>query len=504
MANRNPGRPVRRIATAGTLAFAIVMATLVLAAGPAAAHTAGGPRPTNYLTTLDAVSRRIPGVSVRIIDLGNKIEVTNRTSVDLVVLGYLGEPYLRVGPKGVYKNLRSPATYQNRSSTGTGTLPVIARGTGPSTPPRWQRVSGSHTATWHDHRIHFMGTSPPPAVQRHPGAVFTIVPRWTVAFRYAARTVIVHGRLAWVPGPNAWPWLLLASVLLASGIAVGRSRWRALKIAAIVVLVGSDLVHTVSAESARAGSQLAKVVQFFGDDFVSVIVWLVAGFTVWGLLRRRIEALYGTVLVGAMLGLVSGVTDLSYLWKSQLPTVGPDALSRLEVATALGLGLGLAAGALLALRRSSPPRPPRAAHDPRWLERIVAGLDDEQIARECSRLDAGEVIPAALADAADRLAPIAHKVGSEALVFVVLAQDAIGTHVWSITAAPAGAHGLRVRRGRPAPARAEMRVTFPTFVSVLAGRLGVDDAIGAGKLIVSGDESFLAAIAPHLSSAVSV
>ena len=87
-----------------------------------------------------------------------------------------------------------------------------------------------------------------------------------------------------------------------------------------------------------------------------------------------------------------------------------------------------------------------------WLERLVAGLDDDQVALECERLDAGEVIPLALTDLAERLAPLAPDLGSDALVFVVLAQDEIGSHVWSLTAAAVGSDGLRVQRGRPAPA----------------------------------------------------
>jgi hypothetical protein len=494
----------RRVAISLAFGLTIAGSSIVLGAGPAAAHTASGPRPTNYLTSLGAISPRIPGVTVSIVDLGNKIQVTNRTAIDLVVLGYLGEPYLRVGPKGVYANLRSPATYQNRSRTITTDVPLIARGTGPLTPPEWHRVSGSRTATWHDHRIHYMGTSPPLAVQRHPGAVYTIVPQWTIVFRYAAQTVEVHGRLSWVPGPGGWPWLVMAFALLAVGAAIARSRRRSFTVAAIVLLVGVDLVHTISAELARSGSHLAKIIQFFGDDFVSVIVWVVAAATIWGLMRRRVEALYGTLLVGAMVGLVSGLTDLSYLWKSQLPTVGPDAIARAEVATAFGLGLGLAVGALLALRASAPARPASGTLDSRWIERLVAGLDHDQVALECGRLDAGEVVPAALADAADRLAPVAEQLGSEALVFVVLAQDQIGTHVWSITAAAAGTPGLRVQRGRPAPVRTEVRVTFPAFLCLLGGRLGVDEAIAAGRLDVDGDRAFLATVEPRLASAVSV
>ena len=83
----------------------------------------------------------------------------------MVVLGYDGEPYLRVGPRGVFENRRSPATYLNRSRIPTTKPPKSADS---SAAPVWHRVSSGTTATWHDHRAHYMGTSEPPAVQRDP------------------------------------------------------------------------------------------------------------------------------------------------------------------------------------------------------------------------------------------------------------------------------------------------------------------------------------------------
>jgi hypothetical protein len=472
---------------------ALVVSAVVMTSLPASAHTASGPRPTNYLTRLGSIAPAIPGVSVRVVELGNKLELTNRTRGDVIVLGYDGEPYIRVGPRGLYENLRSSATYLNRTRLGNTPIPAIATGTGASTPPRWHRVSGSHTAIWHDHRIHWMGTSPPPEVQDNPAVVHTIDPQWTVVFRDASQTVLVHGSLLWVPGPSGWPWAALIAGLFAVGFLLARRHGRS-AIAALVVLVGVDMSHTISAEVFRAGAQLTKTLQFFGDNFVSVIVWLAAGLTVWCLWRRRVEALYGLVLVGAMVGLVSGLTDLSYLWKSQLPTVAPDALARGAVSVAVGLGFGLAAGALYALVRSGPRAPARSARDPMWLERLVAGLDDDQLIAECARLDAADVVPLALSDATVRLAALAPELGADAIVFIVLAQDEIGSHVWSITAAAMGTPGLRVQRGRPAPARAELRVTFPAFLAVLAGTLTADAAIASGRLDVTGDPAFVAAV----------
>ena len=59
-------------------------------------------------------------------------------------------------------------------------------------------------------------------------------------------------------------------------------------------------------------------------------------------MRRRVEALYGVVFVALMVALIGGATDLSALWKSQLPDAGPAWLTRVEVVIALGLGGGLA------------------------------------------------------------------------------------------------------------------------------------------------------------------
>jgi hypothetical protein len=246
---------------------------------------------------------------------------------------------------------------------------------------------------------------------------------------------------------------------------------------------------------ARPGSQLTKTVQFFGDNFVGLIVWIAAVITVRGLRRGDVVARYGVLLVGTMVALVSGLTDLSALWKSQLPTLGPDLLARAEVACEIGLGLGAAAGALVALLRSVPRGGDRAAYGPRWVERLVGDLDDEAVAVVGNRLTADEVIPLALAEVAARGTPTRTVFGSGALVFVVLAQDEIGSHVWSITA---GARGLRVQRGTPAPMRAELRTTFPVFLQLLAGTRTIEESVAAGRLDVDGDRGLVAAIEPYL------
>jgi len=67
--------------------------------------------------------------------------------------------------------------------------------------------------------------------------------------------------------------------------------------------------------------------------------------------------------------------------------------------------------------------------------------------------------------------------------------------VWSITA---GARGLRVQRGTPAPMRAELRTTFPVFLQLLAGTRTIEESVAAGRLDVDGDRGLVAAIEPYL------
>jgi hypothetical protein len=492
---RRAGAPIVVRVVEAVVVIVAAITVVVATSGPASAHTLSGPRPTNFRTTLRAVTPRIAGVEVRLVDLGNKLQVTNRTPTDLVVLGYEGEPYLRIGPRGVYENLRSPATYLNRTRTGSSPVPDIASHSRPSTAPQWRRVSSGHTAIWHDHRIHWMGSGLPAVVQRDPSAFHRVKGRWVVPLRYGDTPVVVTGRLDWVPGPSGLSWLPFIVGLGAIGFAATYRKRAGAAIAAVIALVGIDLAHAITAEVTRSGTQFAKVMQFFGDNLVSVIVWIAAVLTIRGLRRGDDAARYGLVLVGTLVALGSGLSDLSSLWKSQLATAGPFALARAEVAAGIGLGVGVAAGALAALRRSASRPDEGFGRDLRWIERLVGDLDDEAVSVVCNRLVADEVIPIALAGVAARAAPVVERFGNDALVFVVLAEDQIGSHVWSITA---GTRALRVERGTPAPARAEVHTTFPGFLQLLAGTRTLEELVAAGRLDLSGDSALIAAVEPYL------
>jgi hypothetical protein len=163
-----------------------------------------------------SVSPPVPGLSVRVLEAGNKLELTNRSGQQVVVLGYDGEPYLRVGPAGVEENERAPSTYLNRSTLPLARQRVPAQAD-PSALPRWRHVASQPVTIWHDHRSHWSGQGAPPGVRATPGREQVVVPTWPVPLRVGSRTVLVTGQIVWVPGPSPWPWMGLSVLLCATG-----------------------------------------------------------------------------------------------------------------------------------------------------------------------------------------------------------------------------------------------------------------------------------------------
>ena len=66
------------------------------------------------------------------------VGVVNETGTELTVPGYTDEPYLRIGPDGVWGNALSPATYLNLDRYGLTRVPDDVDVTAP---PRWEQVS---------------------------------------------------------------------------------------------------------------------------------------------------------------------------------------------------------------------------------------------------------------------------------------------------------------------------------------------------------------------------
>lgn len=358
---------MRRAATAGCLLTACLV-TAVVWAPPAAAHTVTGVSPTNYRSRIVGVSPELPGVSVRLLDLGRRVELTNEGDADVVVLGYEGEPYLRVGPSGVYENRRSPTVEANEvggtaSTTSTSTpAPGRPRADVDVPPPEWRRISTGHTARWRDHRTRWEGPDPP-AVEAAPGEAH-IVSQWDIQLRRGDTASTVSGVITWVPGPSPLPGVLLAVSLLAATVAGAFSRrWGWWLGAAVAVLVAADVMSSVTAAAASETNTGDFLLQMLLGSFMATVAWVVGALAVGPLQRERSTGLFAAALVALILTLYS-LPDALGLGRSQLPNVAPAAAARAATATVLGVGLGLMAAVVIVFKRNPELLPANTPEEP--------------------------------------------------------------------------------------------------------------------------------------------
>jgi hypothetical protein len=199
---------------------AAVAALIALALSPAAAaHGGGGAR--GYRSTVTAIEPAVPGLQVRVLDGDDRLALTNSSGGTLVVLGYRGEPYLRVTPTAVLRNRRSPATFLNEERYGDVDLPAQSS---PRGGPEWEQVADKPSYEWHDHRIHWMSPVDPPQIRRARDRPHHVLD-WTVPLRAGTRPVALKGSLVYTPPPESRFNPLLVAPLAALVVGGGAAWW---------------------------------------------------------------------------------------------------------------------------------------------------------------------------------------------------------------------------------------------------------------------------------------
>jgi hypothetical protein len=283
---------------------------------------------------------------VHILDLGRRIRVTNTGGSDVTVAGYLGEPYLRIGPKGAYENRKSPTTYLNRP--GSPSPPASATATAT---PEWHRLSGARSVTWRDQRTRWEGADPA-IVKAAPGTSH-VVRSFTIGLTPAnGRGATISGEVAYVPPPERLGYALLAAGLLILALAAGWSRrWPLLLSAALGLLVAVDVVHSIGLAAYGTSNAADVVGRLLSRSLITPLLWGLGVWAVAGLQIRQERAVLLAIGVGVVVAVVGGVTDIASVTHSQVPASLTPTAARLAVAASVGLGLGVAAGAGLALRR---------------------------------------------------------------------------------------------------------------------------------------------------------
>lgn len=360
---------------AGGLVTGLVAGILLLQPATAEAHTRTQ-ETTNVVSRVTAAP--LPdGVEFTVHTGGLLVEVVNRTTATLIVHGYDGEPYLRIGPAGVERNRRSPATYLNLERYGDVAIP---RDVDAAARPEWIHLDARPHYLWHDHRTHWMSTGPPPFVEAGPLARLLMTTRlvgtigtggdrvesfneWVVELTFEGRRIDVEGELVWEDPPSAVPWLLFASVLVAPALVGLRRMDLAALVRPAALMVGAvaaaNSIHLVDDLVAWPGDPL--------DDLVGLLhttIFLTGGIggSLWALAVPTGRVLALGVASASVL-YHQGLVHLPLLFASQFPSIWPQNLVRLTVALGLLQAVPVAIVIHRAMRNgtATAPRPARVA-----------------------------------------------------------------------------------------------------------------------------------------------
>jgi len=297
----------------------------------ALAHGGTGGSASDYQVRISGYSGDRSGFELRIIELGNRVELRRTTAAMILVLGYEHEPYLRLDAGGVFENVNSPAHYLNRDRFAATVPPPTATA---AAAPSWTRIDSGTIVRWHDHRAHWMSPTPPAPVQANPG-VSRLVHSDTVELQVDGRPVGVHVDVTWLPKPIKLVWLGSAAMLLAA-------------VAAILVLVPDTERFVPTAAFAAA------VTGVFGQGQSTtrlVLSALAIAVAVAGLVtRRRMVSVAAAGLTGVL-----AATRLEVFEHELLAGFVGGRVERVAVVLALGISLGIVAAAIVgALSPSNP------------------------------------------------------------------------------------------------------------------------------------------------------
>ncbi|MCU1387421.1 MAG: hypothetical protein JWL72_759 [Ilumatobacteraceae bacterium] len=340
-------RLARPTVTRVVMLMATATACALAPAGAALAHNGTGGNSSDYRIQITGYDGDPSGIVLRIVELGNRLELHRTTASSVLVLGYEGEPYLRLDSNGVAENVNSPAHFLNLDRFASTNPPATASATAT---PHWTQVASGSTIRWHDHRAHWMSTTPRADVLAAPDVERVIFPENHIDLVVDGRPVTALVRVTWLPPPHRYVWLGAASLF-------------GLCVAAIFVLVpGTDRFLAVGAVAGTVAALLGQGASptravLGGVVIVAALVALV--------IRRPIMS-----AVAAAGGLALAATRLEVFEHDLLAGWMPAVGQRIAADVAIALCLGVVGSALVGVL--GPTEPPTGRSVPASTNEVPA------------------------------------------------------------------------------------------------------------------------------------
>ena len=328
----------------------VVLAATVLSGSPVGADPAG---PTDYRTEIVGVEPPVDGVTIDVIGGDSFLQMAVAPGLEVMVVGYRGEPYLWFGPDGiVQQNERSPSRWLNDDRYGETAIPSTA---GAELDPDWRVVTDAGSYAWHDHRAHWMNPQKPPGAEPGDTILEAVVPMLV-----DGQEVDVHVRSMLLPPPGrlaGLAGLTLGLAIAAAGIALGIDRTRSDRTFGLPSMARqldlvplSVAVGVVALTAFGLGWWAASSVP--SETGPSSLLWLLPGVAVLVIVAGVALTLGGRIatplvrLVAAGVPVLAGIELVVWAWlrrqalfRAVIPTDAPPVLDRLVIAATAGLGV---------------------------------------------------------------------------------------------------------------------------------------------------------------------
>ena len=309
---------------AGRLARLLIAAVLAALVAPGIAqahHTAVPVVALDYRNRVEQAGPGLAGVHASLTDAGRKLRLSVEQGRQAVVIGYLGEPFLRFSPAGVAANERS-ATAQGLRLVPSGAIASEARRA------VWRVVTRSHSLSWSDTRVWAPASS--------LGSRDTV--RWAVPIVVDGRRVRVAGELTRVPRPAIWPWAVLTLLLVVLAVIAARRKRRLWPLATgLAAAAGLATVANMSG-FALGGLPVSADRWVLFTVEVALTLGAIACLTRVGVRLFAVAAL-------AAFSVLQSLSELGVFRNGVVVSALPATAVRL--AAAIGLGAGIGAGLLV-------------------------------------------------------------------------------------------------------------------------------------------------------------
>jgi hypothetical protein len=291
--------------------FLAVAVSALVAPAVAGAHLRSGTVAVDYKASLAAPEQ--PAFVARVFQSDRALSLTVRPGHSVVVIGYLGEPFLRLDDAGLAVNAASP------TSVEAGVLPKGELVGGATIV--WRLRRGRRSVVWHDARVQGL----PPGADHGS---------WTVPLLVDGRRARLTGELVRDPRPLIWPWLVAAALWIGAILAFAFLRRRSLSFASVASAVAASVAAAITALGFALDTYASPGTWIAGLDEIAFIA-VGLGVLAWGPRAAQAPATIGLGLLAAAVGVSKGAVFLHPIALSLLPGLA----TRLCVALSIGSGV---------------------------------------------------------------------------------------------------------------------------------------------------------------------